>query len=140
VRREALRKIKAGAPGPSVRTGDSTDPGRDVVGLKADIHLYPRYPSPMQVVLEIPDEFAARIAPNGENPSRAALEALALEGYRSERLSESEIQTLLGFETRMEVHAFLKAHNCYLHYSADDLERDRETAARTREKRRASAA
>jgi len=92
----------------------------------------------MQVVLEIPDEMAGHIASAGESVSRAALEAIALEGYRSERLSESELATLLGYETRMEVHAFLKAHNCHLNYSVADLEHDRESARRLREKRRES--
>ena len=45
-----------------------------------------------------------------------ALEALALEGYRTERLSESELRQMLGFETRMQVHAFLKEHGVYLNY------------------------
>jgi hypothetical protein len=94
----------------------------------------------MQVVLEIPDEMAGRIASAGESLSRAALEALALEGYRRERLSESEVATLLGFETRMAVHAFLRAHDCYLHYSIEDLDHDRESAARIRAKRRADVA
>jgi hypothetical protein len=56
--------------------------------------------------------------------SRAAIEALALEGYRSERLSEGQIRRMLGFGTRMQVHAFLKAHNVYLNYSIHELEND----------------
>ncbi len=47
------------------------------------------------------------IAPE-RDPAHSALEALALEGYRSDRLSEFDIQQLLGIETRMEVHGFLK--------------------------------
>jgi predicted HTH domain antitoxin len=86
----------------------------------------------MQVTLNIPDELAAQIALGGADLSRAALESLAIEGYRTERLSESEIRRLLGFETRMEVHAFLKEHGAWLHYSVDDLERDRESALRIR--------
>lgn len=56
-----------------------------------------------------------------------ALEALALEGYRTERLSESEFRQMLGFETRMQVHAFLKEHGVYLNYSLADMDRDLET-------------
>lgn len=93
------------------------------------------YPLGVQITLNIPDELATRIASDGQDISRAALEAMALEGYRTERLSESEIRRLLGFETRMEVHAFLKAHGAYLHYSITDLERDRESANRMRAKR-----
>lgn len=59
--------------------------------------------------------------------SRAALEALALEGYRSVRLSEAQVRRMLGFRTRMQVHAFLKAHNVYLNYSVQELENDLES-------------
>jgi len=90
------------------------------------------YPQNMQVTLDIPDNLAAQMVSGGENLTRAALEALAVEGYRTERLSESEIRHLLGYETRMEVHAFLKEHGAYLHYSVAELERDRVTAQRLR--------
>ncbi|MFZ0304309.1 MAG: UPF0175 family protein [Terracidiphilus sp.] len=86
----------------------------------------------MQVTLNIPDELAAQMVSGGADISRAALEALAVEGYRTERLSESEIRQLLGFDTRMEVHAFLKERGAWLHYSLDDLERDRNSALRMR--------
>jgi post-segregation antitoxin (ccd killing protein) len=89
----------------------------------------------MQFTVDIPDELAAQVIAGGENLSRAALEAIAAEGYRMERLSESEIRRLLGFETRMEVHAFLKEHGAYLHYSLADLERDRESALRMKARR-----
>jgi hypothetical protein len=89
----------------------------------------------VQITLDIPDELAAQIASSGQDVSRAAREAIAIEGYRTERLSESEIRHLLGFETRMEVHAFLKQHGAYLHYSIADLERDRESALSARAKR-----
>ena len=93
------------------------------------------YPFHVQITLDIPDQLAAQLASGSKDLSREALEALALEGYRTERLSESEIRQLLGFETRMEVHAFLKDHGAYLHYSLDDMERDRKTARLMRAKR-----
>ena len=76
----------------------------------------------MDVRLQIPDDVELVI--QGQQPDllRAALEALALEGYRSERLSEGQVRRLLGFKTRMQVHAFLKAHNVYLHYPLGELE------------------
>ena len=89
----------------------------------------------MRITINIPDEIASQFVPYGQDLSRVALEALAVEGYRTERLSESEIRQLLGFETRMEVHAFLKEHGAYLHYSLADLEQDRESAIRMRAKR-----
>jgi hypothetical protein len=89
----------------------------------------------VEVTITIPDEIAAQIISEGKDPSRTALEALALEGYRTEQISEAEIRQLLGFETRMEVHAFLKEHGAFLHYSLADAAKDRETALRVRAKR-----
>jgi hypothetical protein len=50
------------------------------------------------ITLEIPDSAGAVLAASGQDPSRALLEAFALEGYRADRLSEYEVQQLLGFE------------------------------------------
>ncbi len=77
----------------------------------------------MHIAIDIPDSISGLIA-NEQDPARAALEALALEGYRSRRLGESAVRRLLGFGTRMEVHGFLKEHGVYLNYSMEDLERD----------------
>ena len=86
----------------------------------------------MQVTLEIPDAIVAQITAAGKDPGRLALEALAIEGYRSHQLSEFQIRQLLGFATRMDVHGFLKQHEAYLHYSLADLEHDDETARHVR--------
>jgi Uncharacterised protein family (UPF0175) len=63
----------------------------------------------VEITVNIPDEFARQVTPEGSDPARVALEALALEGYRAERLSESAVRQMLGFEARMEVHAFLNS-------------------------------
>ena len=93
----------------------------------------------MEITLKIPDALARQVAAEGQDPARVALEALALEGYRTERLSESDVREMLGFETRMQVHAFLKQHGVYLHYDLADLEQDtatiRERARRRRQHR-----
>ncbi len=81
----------------------------------------------MDVQLRIPDDVARILQLEQQDLSRAALEALALEGYRSESLSETQVRRLLGFRTRMQVHAFLKAHNVYLNYSIHELENDLES-------------
>jgi hypothetical protein len=78
----------------------------------------------MQVTLDIPDELAAELIAAGKDPARAALEALAVEGYRTQRLSEYQVRVMLGFETPMQVHALLKEHDVYLNYSMADLEQD----------------
>jgi hypothetical protein len=82
----------------------------------------------MIITVEIPEELAGQLIAAGRDPARAALEAIALEGYRSDRLTEADIRELLGFDTRMEVHGFLKEHGAFLPYTDEDLEHDREVA------------
>ena len=88
----------------------------------------------MEILVNIPDQLARQIVPEGHDAARAALEALALEGYRAERLSEAEVRQLLGFETRLQVHAFLKQHGVYLQYDISDLEHDQASALHVRTK------
>ena len=84
----------------------------------------------MTVTVEIPEALAEALAPNGGDLSRAVVEAMALEGYRRKLLGESLMRRLLGFETRMEVHGFLKEHGVYLNYGIDDAEHDLAEARR----------
>jgi len=78
----------------------------------------------MTIIVELPDALEATLFASGEEPARAMLEAVALEGYRAERLTESDVRQLLGFETRMEVHEFLKNHGAFMHYTLEDLDND----------------
>lgn len=64
----------------------------------------------------------------GQDPARTALEAEAIEGYRSGALTSYQTRRLLGFQTRYELDGFLKAHNVWDRaYSLEDLEQDRRT-------------
>jgi hypothetical protein len=78
----------------------------------------------MQVTLAIPDDLAAQYAAAGMDPARVALEALAVEGYRTQRLTEAEVKRMLGYGTRMQVHALLKEHDVYLNYTLEDVQQD----------------
>lgn len=83
----------------------------------------------MQITVDLPKDIAQR-----PDPAREALEALAIEGYRSGALSSFETRRLLGFETRYELDGFLKAHNVWEHaYNIEDLDRDREMLQGLRE-------
>lgn len=84
----------------------------------------------MDVQLQIADDIARVIQRWQPDLSQAALEALALQGYRSKHLSESQVRRLLGFRTRLQVHAFLKAHDVHLTYSIQELENDLESLKR----------
>ncbi len=81
----------------------------------------------MQVTLDIPDTLADNLRAAGKDPARAALEALAVEAYRTRRLYEEEIRRMLGYESRFQVHALLKEHDVPLDYTVEDFEQDRET-------------
>jgi len=75
----------------------------------------------MQITVQLPDDL-----PRSPNPVRAALEAFAIEGYRSGALSAWQTRQLLGFETRFELDGFLKDHEVWERaYSVEDLEKDR---------------
>lgn len=82
------------------------------------------------VTIGLSDELLAALASPGGDLSRAALEALVTEAYREGKISHSQLRRLLGFQTRTEVDAFLKDRGVELEYTAEDLERDRETLKR----------
>jgi predicted HTH domain antitoxin len=85
----------------------------------------------MQVTVEIPDEMARRLVPPGQDSARTALEAMAIEGYRSGALTTQQTRRLLGFETRYELDGFLKQHNVWENaYSLEELEQDRQALQR----------
>ena len=83
----------------------------------------------MEVAIHVPDTLVKRLQEQWGDLPRRVLESLALEGYRERVLTTEEIRQLLGFETRFEVHAFLKEHQVPF-YTLEDLEHDRETSRR----------
>ena len=84
----------------------------------------------MNITIQVPDDIANALQATWQDMPRAVLESLALEGYRSGVLSDGQLRRLLGFETRFQVHAFLKEHDVLLNYRMEDLEHDREAAKR----------
>jgi hypothetical protein len=62
----------------------------------------------MRVAIELPEDIAAGLQAKWKDLSRHALEAIALEGYRSGALTESQVRRVLGFESRWEVNSFLR--------------------------------
>lgn len=78
----------------------------------------------MTIILNLPEDIAKELSAWEGDLSRVALESLALEGYRSRHLTEEQVRRMLGFESRWDVHAFLKQHGVFLNYSMQDLEED----------------
>lgn len=50
-----------------------------------------------------------------------------MDAYRTGALTEAQVRRLLGLETRLQVHALLKAHHIPLQYTSADLEDDLRT-------------
>jgi hypothetical protein len=82
----------------------------------------------MQVTVELPEDVARRFAEDASGLSRATLEALALEGVRSGKLSTAQARRLLGIRSRYEMDGFLKAHGILIPMTIEDVRRDSDTA------------
>lgn len=78
----------------------------------------------MNVAVELPDDIARQLETAWHDIPRRALEAIAVEGYRSGALSHGQVQRLLNLSW-WETEAFLKERQAYLHYDETDLEQDR---------------
>jgi Uncharacterised protein family (UPF0175) len=81
----------------------------------------------MNVIVHIPDDLARRLSASGGDLSRRALEALAVEEYKHDRLTKPELQRVLGIETSFQLDEFLKAHDVWIEYTSDDAERERKS-------------
>ena len=77
------------------------------------------------VKLEIPDDLATILSSGGRDLSRAALEALAVEAYRTKQLTDLEFRRILGL-SRLDADAILKARGVWLDYSLEDFNREGE--------------
>ncbi len=79
----------------------------------------------MKITVELPDDLVQR-----PDPGREALEALAIEGYRSGALTHYEASQLVQL-SRLEFDALLKRRNIDDHaYDVEALEQDVETIER----------
>ncbi len=82
----------------------------------------------MQVTLDVSKDIAREFSEDPQVLSRIALEALAIEGARSGKLTTDQVRRLLGFSTRYETDGFLKQHEVYYQLTPDDIRRDAATA------------
>ncbi len=89
----------------------------------------------MQVAIELPEDIAEGLRARWKDLPRRTLEALALEGYRSGALTESQVRRVLGFATRMEVNSFLRDHGIYYAYTPSEVDQEIRTNERLLEHR-----
>jgi predicted HTH domain antitoxin len=76
------------------------------------------------ITIELPDAIVRDLGQSPGEITRRVLEAIVLEGYRSERLSRGEVRRLLGLSWQ-ETEEFLAKHGIPYHYAIDDLNADR---------------
>ena len=89
----------------------------------------------MPVTITLPDDLAAALLPPGQEPTRAALEAIALEAYRQRRITGYQLRRLLGIESRYKLDGFLKEHAVY-DYTVEDFEHDLAAIQKREQKRK----
>lgn len=78
----------------------------------------------MQIGVELPEDIAKALQAEWKDLPRCALEAIAVEGYRSGALTESQVRRVLGFETRLEVNSFLRDHGVYYNYTPAEMDEE----------------
>ena len=78
----------------------------------------------VNVAIEIPDDIGRVLGGQAGDVSRAVLEAVAVEAYRSGTITPAQVQQMLGLRSRWETESFLRRAEAYHDYTIDDLERD----------------
>ena len=84
----------------------------------------------MEVAFNIPDDLASRVNAGGQDLPRRALEAFALEEYKTGHVTTEDLRRMLGYTTRYQLDGFLKDHGVFYDYTMDDFNREQETLSR----------
>ncbi len=79
--------------------------------------------SQMTFSVEVPDALAKALHLDEFQLNRRALEALALDGYRTGQLSRGQVSELLDLEVNQTM-SFLKEHGCAQSISIEEFERE----------------
>ncbi len=85
------------------------------------------------LTLELPDRVAALLQRTWTDLSRATLESLAVEGYRTGKLSCAEVGEMLGHASRWESEAFLAEHDAWPGTTLEEFQSDCATLERLRD-------
>ena len=78
----------------------------------------------MNIAIDIPDDIGQVLAAQAGGVSRAVLQAVAIEAYRSGSITPLQVQQMLGLRSRWETESFLRRAEAFHDYTMDDLERD----------------
>jgi hypothetical protein len=90
----------------------------------------------MTIHFDIPEDIAQHLSANGKDIARVAFELMVAEAYREEILTHEEVRRAMGYQTPMEVDGFLKEHQVWLEYTAEDVEREVAMSQELRRKHR----
>jgi predicted HTH domain antitoxin len=88
------------------------------------------YTGGMRIWLDLPDDLVEQLTDKGQDLSRSALEALAIDAYRMERITSHQLCQLLEIPSRYELDGFLRHHGVALEYTFEDFEREGATSDR----------
>ena len=78
----------------------------------------------MNIAINIPDDIGHILAAQAGGVSRAVLEAVAIEAYRSGTITPAQVQQMLELRSRWETESFLWRAEAFHDYTMDDLEQD----------------
>jgi hypothetical protein len=78
----------------------------------------------VNIAIDIPDDIGQVLAAQAGGVSRAVLQAVAIEAYRSGSITPLQVQQMLGLRSRWETESFLRRAEAFHDYTMDDLERD----------------
>ena len=76
----------------------------------------------MRIILNVPDDVLVSLSSvDNAKLNRLILESLAIEGYRSELLTQRQVMGLLTFTVREELWQFFQEHNLSIAQSIEDI-------------------
>lgn len=78
----------------------------------------------MTLTVEIPESAVPALRDSYDEMSRALLESLAVEGYRSGKLSSHTVGQMLGHESPWQTQDFLAGHDAWPAQSVEDFDRE----------------
>ena len=78
----------------------------------------------MNVAIQIPDDIGRLLEGLTGDVSRAVLQAVAVEAYRTGAITAAQVQQMLDLPSRWATESFLHRSKAYLDYTTEDLERD----------------
>ena len=78
----------------------------------------------MNIAINIPDDIGHILASQVGGVSRAVLEAVAIEAYRSGTITPAQVQQMLELGSRWETESFLRRAEAFHDYTMEDLEQD----------------